>query len=371
MKILIRFLLLSIFLFQIQNIQAQDKETPSILTQGSSQKTDQTSSSTGSSSSFLKDFLSRSSITGLFGQNGGQHIFESGTKFPNLSGVKAGSRITYDREFQYGGLELKHWWNSWEIGLGYRTNFKNQRTEQGRDEDFFMGSVTQERGTKIDFRDLSFYDTPYTFTGTQNFADGRGKLKMKQDRISLQARKYFGGSDPDPRKAGAGMFISGGAHYTYFKYYLYDVNQWIATSPVTYGPIGIGLSYSNSTWEFPLGLGYRYSTGTWMLEAGFMGNVWYTHYRDYHYQRNLNFIGNSSGYGVETHVAGAYILNSWMFSLKLTEYRLYGQGSFQTQGGLNTSDITSNFSGQYRNYLSTKQFAVELQITNFLDWISR
>ncbi|TGK01972.1 putative porin [Leptospira langatensis] len=372
MKILIRFLLLSIFLVHLQNIQAQDKGPPLILKTESDQKNETTPSSGGNIPSFLKDFLSRSSLTGLFGQNGGQHIFESGTKYPNLSGVKAGSRITYDREFQYGGLEFKHWWNGWEISLGYRSNFKNQRTEQGRDEDFFMGSVTQERGTKIDLGHLSFYDTPYTFTGTQNFADGRGKLKMKQDRISLQARKYFGTSDPDPRKAGSGIFLSGGAHYSFFKYYLYDVTQWIATVPiVTYGPIGIGLSYSNSTWEFPFGIGYRYSTGNWMLETGFMGSVWYSHYRDYHYQRNLNFIGDSSGYGIETHIAGAYVLNSWMFLLKLTEYRLYGQGSFQTHGGLNTSDILSNFSGEYRNYLSTKQFAVELQITNFLDWISR
>ncbi len=315
--------------------------------------------------------LSRSSFTLLYGENGGQHIFESGTKFPNLSGVKAGSRITYNREFEYGGFELKHWWNTWEFNLGYRSTGKFNRTGEGRDEDFFLGSVSQERGTKIDFRTLSFYDTPYTFTGSQNFADGRGKLKMKQDRISLTARKYFGSSNPDSRKDGQGFFFSGGLHYTYFKYFLYDVNQWIATVPVTYGNIGIGLSYSNSTWEIPAGFGYRYSNGVWILEASFLGTVWYSHFRDYHYQRNLNFIGDSSGYGVETNLGAGYIIESWLFFLKFTENRLYGSGSFVTKGGLSQEDVTSSYVGSYRNYLSTKQFSVELQATNFLDWTTR
>ncbi|TGL58902.1 putative porin [Leptospira sarikeiensis] len=364
MKIKTYFISLLVLLISFSNLYPQGSEPekqPEPEIQAQTKSPDQTTIQ-----KFLSEMMTRTSITGLFGENGGQHIFESGTKYPNLSGIKAGSRITYNREFQYGGIGIKHWWEGWEFGLEYRTTFKNQRAGEGRDEDFFLGSVSRERGTKIDFPNLSFNDTPYTFTGTQNFADGRGKLKMKDDRISLQARKYFGTANPDPRKPGSGVYISAGAHYTFFKYYLYDVTQWIATAPVTYGPIGIGLSYSNSTWELPVGIGYRYSDGTWIFEAGLAGNVWYSHFRDYHYQRNLNFIGDSSGYGIEANLGAGYALPSWLFYVKLTEHRLYGEGSFKTQGGINRDDIISNYSGMYRNYLSTKQFSLEFQVSHFL-----
>lgn len=364
MKIQIRIIILLFCLFATANILSQEPESPKEIR--SETNLPGTSAPQTKIQALLSELMTRSSITGLMGENGGQHIFESGTKFPNLSGLKAGSRITYDREFQYGGIGLKHWWETWEINLEYRTTFKNQRTGEGRDEDFFLGSVSREKGTKIDFANTSFDDTPYTFTGTQNFADGRGKLKMKDDRIGFLGRKYFGTANPDPRKPGSGFYLTGGAYYTYYKYYLYDVMQWIATAPVTYGPIGIGLSYSISTWEVPLGFGYRYSNGTWMLEASLSGNIWYSHFRDYHYQRNLNFIGDSSGFGIETNLGAGYILPSWLFFVKLTEHRLYGEGSFQTQGGLSREDIISNYSGRYRNYLSTKQYSVEFQVSHFL-----
>lgn len=319
----------------------------------------------------LKDFLSRSSFGLIYGRNGGQHIFESGIKFPNLSGFRAGSRITYNREFEYIGFEAKHWWENWEFGLGFRTTGRYVRAGEGKDEDFALYNLSKERGTKIDFANLSFYDSPYTFTGAQNFADGRGKLDLKEDKISLLARRYLGSSQVDPRKQGQGFFLSGGVHYSFFKYYLYDVTQWIATSPVTYKGIGIGLSYSNSTWEIPFGLGYRYSDGKWLLEGSFLANIWYSHIRDYHYHRNLNFIGDSSGYGLETNLLLGYIYESWLFSFKFTENRLYGSGTFATKGGIAIEDIQSNYFGTYRNYLSTKQFSFELQATTFLDWVGR
>lgn len=366
--------ILSIFLFLLAvshtRIHSQEKKEPQIPL-SPARPEEYAASKNPEPSAWYKKILSRSSLSLLYGENGGQHIFESGIKYPNLSGIKAGSRITYNREFQYMGFEAKHWWDSWEFGLGYRTTGRYVRTGEGRDEDFSLYNLSKEQGTKIDFANWSFRDSPYTFTGSQNFADGRGKLKMKEDKISLSVRKYLGSSGPDSRKPGSGMFLSAGAHYSFFKYYLYDVDQWIATSPVTYGNIGIGLSYSNSTWEFPLGVGYRYSDGKWILEGAFLGNVWYSHIRDYHYHRNLNFIGDSSGYGVETHLGTGYILESWLFFLKLTENRLYGSGTFTTKGGIDFEDIKSNYSGSFRNYLSTKQFSVELQATSFLDWVSR
>ena len=43
---------------------------------------------------------------GLVGlRNEGEHIFETGNKYPNLSGIQGGSRITYQRNFNLGGIE--------------------------------------------------------------------------------------------------------------------------------------------------------------------------------------------------------------------------------------------------------------------------
>ncbi|TGK20167.1 putative porin [Leptospira fluminis] len=366
-KILLPFLLISVS----SNIRSQEipKKEPRLATQNG--KAAEKESFSEEKIGFWKGFWSRSSATVLAGENGGQHIFESGTKYPNLSGAEAGSRITYSREFSYGGIELRHWWQKWELTAGYRSNGRNTRVGQGRDEDFAMANFSVERGNKFSFREWSFYDTPYTFSGTKNFADGRGRLKMKQDRISLTVRRYLGDSDPDGRKEGKGLFLTAGIHYTYFKYYLYDVNQWIASNPIFYGPIGIGLSFSNSTWEVPVGIGYRYSDGVWLFEGSFMGSTWFSHFRDYHYQRNLNFIGNAAGYGIETNIGGGRIWNSWLFFLRLTENRLYGAGSFRTAGGISASDILSNSAGSYRNYLSTKQYDLEFSITNYLEWISK
>ncbi|EQA46621.1 hypothetical protein LEP1GSC050_0387 [Leptospira broomii serovar Hurstbridge str. 5399] len=319
---------------------------------------------------FWETFWARSSATLLMGENGGEHIFESGTKYPNLSGAKAGSRISYNRNFAYGGIELRHWWQKWEISFGYRSNGRYQRVGQGKDEDFALADFSIERGAKFGFREWSFYDTPYTFSGSKNFADGRGKLKMKQDRLSLSVRRYLGSSDPDARKNGQGFFVTGGIHYTYFKYYLYDVNQWIASDPIFYGPIGMGLSFTNTTWELPIGIGYRYSDGKWMFEGAFLGSTWYSHFRDYHYQRSLNFIGDAAGYGIEANIGGGVIVDSWLFFLRLTENRLYGSGSFQTRGGISSNDILSNAAGHYRNYLNTKQYNIEFSVTNYLEWIA-
>lgn len=51
---------------------------------------------------------------GLVGvRNEGEHIFETGNKYPNLSGIRGGSRITYQRNFNLGGIE----------GGYFKTNF--------------------------------------------------------------------------------------------------------------------------------------------------------------------------------------------------------------------------------------------------------
>lgn len=318
------------------------------------------------SDSFLKKLMRQSSITLLGGRNGGVNLFETGTKYANLSGLRGGSRITYERNFNYAGLGFTLRWKRWEADISGRTTGWYVNAGEGRDEDFFLGDPTIERGTKISTREFSYYDTPYTFIGSRNFADGKGRLSMKQDRHALILRRYFGDSDPDARKEGKGFFLTGGFQYTFMKYVLYDVFQFFDSNPVFLSRIGLGLSLSYSTYEFPLGLGYRYSDGTWVFETSLSGIFWNGHFRDFHYQRALNFIGDVSGFGIDFNVGAGRIFGNYLLYFKLNEHRLFGEGHFVTKGGLSTSDILSQHLGQYKNYMNMKEWNLEMSVTGYL-----
>lgn len=315
---------------------------------------------------FLKKLIRQSSFTILAGRNGGDNIFETGTKYANLSGLRGGSRITYERDFNYGGLGFTLRWKKWEADLNVKTTGRYVNAGEGRDEDFYLGDPTVERGTKISTREFSYYDTPYTFIGSRNFADGKGRLSMKQDRQSLILRRYFGDGDPDSRKEGKGLYLTGGFQYTFMKYVLYDVFQFFDSTPVFLNRIGLGLSLSYSTYEFPLGLGYRYSNGEWIFETSLSGIFWSGHFRDFHYQRALNFIGDVSGFGVDFNAGAGKIFGNYVLFLKLNEHRLFGDGHFSTKGGLSYNDILSQHLGQYKNYMNLKEWNVELSLTGFL-----
>ncbi|PJZ57119.1 putative porin [Leptospira barantonii] len=315
---------------------------------------------------FFKKLIRQSSFTVLAGRNGGDNIFETGTKYANLSGLRGGSRITYQRDFNYGGLGFTLRWKKWEADLNLKTTGRYVNAGEGRDEDFYLGDPTVERGTKISTREFSYYDTPYTFIGSRNFADGKGRLSMKQDRQSLILRRYFGDGDPDSRKEGKGLYLTGGFQYTFMKYVLYDVFQFFDANPVFLNRIGLGLSLSYSTYEFPLGLGYRYSNGEWIWETSLSGIFWSGHFRDFHYQRALNFIGDVSGFGVDFNMGAGRIFGNYVLFLKLNEHRLFGDGHFSTKGGLSYNDILSQHLGQYKNYMNLKEWNVELSLTGFL-----
>ncbi|AZQ03930.1 putative porin [Leptospira mayottensis] len=350
-------------LLQIGSIYAQaslpiSEESPKTFQEKEKQST--------AEETFLKKLLQQSSLTILAGRNGGDNIFETGTKYPNLSGLRGGSRITYARDFNYGGLGFTLRWQKWEADLNLKTTGRYVNAGEGRDEDFFLGDPTIERGTKISTRELSYYDTPYTFIGSRNFADGKGRLSMIQNRQSLILRRYFGDSDSDFRKEGKGIYLTGGFQYTFMKYVLYDVFQFFDSNPIFLNRIGLGLSLSYSTYEFPLGLGYRYSNKEWLFETSLSGIFWTGHFRDFHYQRSLNFIGDLSGFGIDFNLGVGKIFGNYLAFLKLNEHRLFGDGHFSTKGGLNNNDILSQYFGHYKNYMNLKEWNVELSLTGFL-----
>lgn len=82
-------------------------------------------------------------------------------------------------------------------------------------------------------------------------------------------RYHFGEASPNPWATGSGLFLSAGLRYSYSKYIVYDVMQFVASRPIFYGPIGSGLSYTNSFTEFPIGAGYIYSFGAFKIEPSF------------------------------------------------------------------------------------------------------
>jgi hypothetical protein len=162
-----------------------------------------------------------------FERSGGEYIFETGNKHPNLSGIRGGSRISFPREFNLFGFQAAILKDKWEVRGAFKTTGWYQKSGQARDEDFVLGSVSTERGTKIATREWSYDDSATVYSGSRNFADGKGKSTINEHRTEIFARYYFGNSFANPWIQGSGLFLSGGARYSYFKYIFYDVNQFI------------------------------------------------------------------------------------------------------------------------------------------------
>lgn len=295
-------------------------------------------------------------------RNQGEHIFETGNKFPNLSGIRGGSRITYARNFNYGGLKLGVFHKKFLITMKYTTTGWYINPGNSRDEDFVMGSISTEKGTKFAPHQFTLHDSAHTYTGTLNFADGHAKSSMKEYNVEAFMRYYFGKASPDPLKRGNGFFVSLGARYRYFKYYLYDVIQFIDSDPVFLGPIGIGLSYSHSMIEFPLGLGYLFSYKNFSIEPSFHILYAYNYARDFHYQRALNFLSYNTGLGFLFNLELLYKLHSYNSAIRVGYYahRQFTKGGFTTEGGLSFGDVLSNYQGTFRNYIDTKEAGIEV-----------
>ncbi|MCE9501192.1 MAG: putative porin [Leptospira sp.] len=304
--------------------------------------------------------FTQTSLSVIGGRNEGEHVFETGNKYANLSGIRGGSRITYLRNYNYAGIDGSYRKNKFLIKGKYTTTGGYVNSGGARDEDFFLRANSTENGAKLDTRDWSLHDTANTFTGTQNFADGKGRSSMYEYSAAAELRYYLGDASPDPGINNNGIFLLGGIKYSYFKFYLYDVIQYVASSPVFYGPIGLGLSYSNSVIEFPFGLGYIFSREKFSLEASFQFIIGLNNSRDFHYQRGVNFISYTGGPGFIYKLEYTYKYTPEVFlKIGLYGHRLFTRGSFRTKGGYTSSDILSNYAGDYGNYVTTKESGIE------------
>jgi hypothetical protein len=305
----------------------------------------------------------------LGGRNGGDFVFETGNRFPNLSGARAGSRISFERDFNIFGVGGKYFTGKVELLGKFTTSGNYVSTGKARDEDFYLYVNSSERAHNINTREFSFYDSTSVYGGQRNFADGIGKSSMYEYNFDFLMRYYFGKANPDIHKSGDGFYLSGGTRYTYNKYLFYDVVQWIATNPIYYQPIGFGLSYTNSIIEFPFGFGYRWNWEKVYFDTTLHGLISFYKTRDYHFQRNINFNSDTSGLGVLAQAELGYKLNyQSTFFLRMNQHRTFTKGTFVAIGGRTEQDILANFIGKYNAHINVKQFSIEFGIDYRPEW---
>lgn len=303
---------------------------------------------------------------------GGEYIFETGNKYPNLSGIRGGSRITFPRTFTLFGIQGIYTKDRWEINGALKTTGWYQKSGQARDEDFVLGTVSTENTTNIATREWSYRDSATIYSGSRNFADGKGKSTAYENRAELYGRYYFQDANPNYWSNGSGFFLSAGVRYSYFKYLFYDVNQFIESTPVFYAPIGIGLSFSNDLWEFFAGGGYRYSSGDFYLDLNFMPSFGRIKTRDFHVQRSINFFSENYGLGWASKAEVGYKINSsWLSYLRINHRRFFSEGRFTSQGGLTAEDIASNLVSGFKSHINIKDYSIEIGALNKLDWSSK
>ncbi|WP_246051963.1 putative porin [Leptospira idonii] len=302
-------------------------------------------------------------------RNGGEYIFETGNRFPNLSGIRGGSRISFPRtatEFGIYGAYIK---SKWEVRAALKATGRYQHAGQARDEDFVMSTQSQERGTNIATREWAYYDSASVYSGTRNFADGIGKASVIENKIEAFGRYYFQEASPDYWAQGSGLFLTTGFRYSYFKYIFYDVNQFVDSRPVFYGPIGLGLTYSNDLYELFYGAGYRSSIENFYFDFSFTPSMGRIRTRDFHVQRSINFLSDNFGFGWQsTAEVGYKISSTWLSYFKLTHRRFFSEGRFQARGGLSQEDIASNFVSGFKSHINIKDFSVELGFLNKVSW---
>ncbi len=288
----------------------------------------------------------------------GDLIFETGSRNPDLSGFRGGSRLTYPRNLVHGGVAIA--WNGagWESQLQMQTTGWRQRPGRARNEDFVLQPEGTIRGNGFDTSNWSYRDSAYVISGGRNFADARGRSSMNESGIGVQLR-YF----PFYPEERSGLFAEAQLQYRYNKQYIYDAWQFIDLGAAYfYGPIGSGNSLSNNFWEAPIGLGYRFVIGELHLETAFLINSGYNSGRDFHVQRAITFeIRNGAGDGILLRTAGRYpISERGALSVSFEARRYFSVGELHSRGGLGREAFFVAISGPQRVWLSEKEFRVTL-----------
>ncbi len=297
------------------------------------------------------------------GRNRGEQIWEAGSRLPGLyseDGLGSGSRITYRRDFTYGGFNLEQRSGAWRTGLAFATTGWYVDSGGARDEDFKMtiASGVQEGG--FNPYTFKFYDSAHTFTGTRNFADARTRATVSDYNVLLPLRYYF-----NPGEFQSGFFLGGGLRYNYFDFFVYDVIQFVDTTPIFLFPVGEGLRFSNATLELRGGGGYTYYFANRLgFEIGLYGLGGGNRARDFHIQRALNFIVSEAyGSGFAYDVSLLYRFGDYLhLRAGVYGHRYYSRGLMRTTGGFYVPDVLSTFSGPFTVWISTKEAGADFAL---------
>ncbi len=310
----------------------------------------------------------------IMGRNGGEQIFETGSRTPDLTGFAGGSRLTYPRNHNFGGLGLALIRSPIEVHLRGTTTGYAIDPGGARNEDFVLPSNSQERSNGFDTGNFQFRDSAYIYSGNRNFADARARSTLSRYDLEALLRVFpfdvasrlNGGSRSS---ANQGLYVATALRYSYSKYRVYDAIQFARTTRGPFlGPIGIGNSLADSVLETPLGLGYRIQSGRVDYDLLFMINSGYNRSRDHHVQRALNFrVEQASGDGFLLRLGAKYWLTEeYAIAARWYGRRYYARGFLTTDGGLGQEALLVGLSGRQQVWLSTKEAGIEFEITRVL-----
>ena len=301
------------------------------------------------------------------GRNAGEHNLEAGSRMPGLlseDGRGRGSRISYRRDFSYGGLSLTHSAGAWRAGLAFTATGWYVDSGGTRDEDFYMTIASGLREGGYNPFTNEFSDSAHIYTGTANFADARARSTITDYAIDLPLRYYLWPRLSDTNRV-SGFFLAGGLRYNYFKLFVYDVIQFVDREPIFLGPIGEGLTFSNSVLEARGGLGYAHGFGGgWELDGALYSLSGSNRARDHHIQRGLNFIiFESYGSGFLANLGLSYSFTGGLrLQAQVYAHRYYSRGLMRTTGGYTDTDILSTFSGPFTVWVGTKEAGGSLSL---------
>lgn len=296
--------------------------------------------------------------------NQGSTIFEIGSRYPDITGVASGSRITYPRNFATTGFLMSVYMGAFFAGIEAHHTGSGVRSGTGRDEDFVMSLNSRQEGSKIDAAEGKFRDNQYVFSGGRNFADSSGKTTLQEYGNRL-AFRYFPSGEAEALPRGQAWFVGAEGAYTYSKYVIYDAVQYNSPSllnapfPFTLLPIGRGLSFTNIAYEVIPGGGFQLPLGEHAGLLFFAGPLLgFEESRDYHNLRGITFFMDNAGSGFYYKVDLLGRVDRFLWRLSASGHRFYARGTIRARG----LDPIYNVLPPQRMYLNTKEWNVRASV---------
>lgn len=298
---------------------------------------------------------------GLYRQwNQGTTIFEIGSRYPDITGVASGSRITYPRNFPTTGAEMLLFAGEFASEVNVHYTGPSVRSGTGRDEDFILSLTSRQEGAKFQPERGKFRDNQYVFSGGRNFADSQAKVNLREYGSGLALR--FTPGEKAAAVAEETIVFAGLEYaYTYSKYNFYDAVQYNSPSllgpgmPFSMTPIGSGLSFTNVIHEAAIGGGVRLPVFESLCLDLFAGPVLgWEESRDFHRLRGITFYMSNAGSGFLYRMQLVSRFERVLLRASLSGHRRFSRGTIYARG----LDPVYNLLPPQRMYLHTKEWSV-------------